>query len=128
MRGSVALLAFALFVSGCTTPGNSDAQGGSGQLTRTLTADLGEDAMAEFSQASDPEDFMAALSDVSYTYTHKGGALDVDGVDVKYQDESGRSKTAPLGDFTSKSTLQDGDRVTIDGLFLGSALELRLGV
>ena len=60
-----------------------------------------------------------------FVYTHEADEVDADDVTVRYTDEGGRELDEPLSEFTSAGTIGRGDRVTIDGALLTTAIEVR---
>ena len=109
-------------LAGCVLQGGGD--GRTGDLVRLVDFAATPEA---FGDANDPTDILAALADTRFVYTHDDEPVDAGDVTVGYTDESGRERSVPLSTFTSQGEVGRGDRVTITGALLTSAVEVRHG-
>ncbi|MGB0652731.1 MAG: hypothetical protein ACPGQL_05975 [Thermoplasmatota archaeon] len=119
------LLLASTALAGCTDLlGGDGTPASTGTLSRALAIAWDPEAMDE---AEGPTDAMAALVDTVFTYHHDGDALSTDDIEVRYQDETGRTQVHSLGRFTTLSEVQQGDTVELDGALATSGIELLRG-
>ncbi|MBW3582490.1 MAG: hypothetical protein KY455_05255 [Euryarchaeota archaeon] len=117
LRVLVILLALlAVPLSGCLTQLFDDGPVTQSVLARKVSIVLDENTF---------DDMDTRFEDVVRTrfeYTHPGGDTSVVGLQVRYTDDTGTDRVRPLSEFTAKSTLTEGDVVTIDRVNITSDL------
>lgn len=124
-RGALAActVLLASTLAGCALIDGGD--GRTGDLVRIVHLDFDPDGFND--DVNDAADVFAALAETRFEYTHGDDTMDTAGITVEYVDEAGRDREVPLSDFTAADTIGRGDKVTIDGVLLTSAVKVRNG-
>lgn len=123
-----ALLVACSLLLASTLAGCAILDGGSdrtGDLVRIVVVDVDPSDFQD--DVNDAADVFAALADTRFEYTHDKDAMAAADITVEYTNEAGQERTAPLSDFTGSATVGRGDKVTIDGVLLTSAIKLTHG-
>ena len=127
MRTLLTLLLVPLVaLAGCQDLIGSPGGDGAPTAARLMSAHLTPEDLDVFDRDG-PDDVLAAIFDVVFEYTHRGGAIESAGVDVRFVEEDGDRVTRKLSDFTARASVKDGDVVRISGVHIASDLLVSRG-